>query len=391
VRAASRLDVWGIRDGGAFAGLCGEWGALMTESQAALFNAWEWLYPWFRRISPAVEPSILLVRNAEDALVGLLPLALSSVRVGPWRLRRLGFLGETHVGSDGLGVVAQTGLEQPVSFALARALCDAQREWDVLDFNDVEQGSPWVSALQEVFSEPKWRVEVRPRFVCPYELLDPAEGFDNFLRRTARRDNYLRRRKWLARQEGYALTRTDQPAGLARPLGEFFQLHEQRWAAEGGSQGIKGPGVEAFHRDAAYLFAERGQLRLYTLYLAGRAVASVYGLRHRDRFLYYQSGYNPAWRDRSVGLVLVGETFRDAFAEGCRRYDFLRGTEPYKSDWVTRTEHTVAVRVFRARGRQAWLSRQEAAAKGLRDGIKALLPAAWTERIRRARRHRARI
>jgi CelD/BcsL family acetyltransferase involved in cellulose biosynthesis len=300
-------------------------------------------------------------------------------------------LGETHVGSDDLGVVARTGLEEPVAAAFVHALYEARREWDVLDFSDLEENAAFIAALQQRFDGPNWSVEIRPRFVCPLERFSAGETFDAFLRRTARRDNYLRRRKWLERQPGYSLERTVRPAALAQPLGDFFHLHARRWEAEGGSQGIKGPGVEAFHRDAAHFMAERGQLRLYTLRVEGRAVAAVYGLRHRDRFLYYQSGYDPSWRDRSVGLVLVGETFRDALEEGCRVYDFLRGTEAYKADWVTQEHRTVSVRVFAKHGAGAWLSRRDNIAQTVRNGLKAMLPHRWTEGARRFRRQRARL
>ena len=81
--------------------------------------------------------------------------------------------------------------------------------------------------------------------------------------------------------------------------------------------------------------------------VGGQAVASVYGILHRDTFIYFQSGYDPEWRNRSVGLVLVGETFKDAIEAGLTEYDFLRGTETYKSDWTTKQRRTVS----RARAR----------------------------------------
>ena len=76
-------------------------------------------------------------------------------------------------------------------------------------------------------------------------------------------------------------------------------------------------------------------------------MASVYGVVHKRKFLYYQSGYDPAWRSKSVGLVLLAHTVRDAFAEGLAEFDFLRGDEPYKYDlggkdrWLGRLEATL--------------------------------------------------
>jgi CelD/BcsL family acetyltransferase involved in cellulose biosynthesis len=253
----------------------------------------------------------------------------------------------------------------------------------------LREDSLTVQVLRETF--PDLQVRVTGRFVCPYETFTPGEPFEAFLKRTGRRDNYLRRRKWLEKQEGYRIERTEAPGALAGPMTDFFRLHAQRWAADGGSQGIKGKGVESFHRDATQLLAERGRLRLYTMKVGERAVASVYGILHRDTFIYFQSGYDPAWRGKSVGLVLVGETFKDAIEAGLSEYDFLRGTETYKSDWTTKQRCTVAVRVHASTGAGHWFTRHEEAARRAREVLKRVLPQNTVERIRRLRRRRAAV
>src|SRR5262249_13241360 len=151
---------------------------------------------------------------------------------------------------------------------------------------------------------------------------------------TQRRSNYLRRARWLQKQAGFKISRIEHTDGLSPAMEQFFELHSQRWASEGGSDAINGPKLRAFHKMAAHLLAEQKQLRMYTMSLDDQPVASVYAMRDRDKFIYYQSGRNPDWEDRSVGLVLVGETFKDAIEEGLGEYDFLRGVEQFKSDWT---------------------------------------------------------
>jgi CelD/BcsL family acetyltransferase involved in cellulose biosynthesis len=272
-----------------------------------------------------------------------------------------------------------------------RALWELRDAWDVLELMDLREDSPTVRVLRELFPRVGVEVRVGERFVCPYEPLGPGESFDDFLRRTRRRDNYLRRRRWLERQEGYRIERAEAPGALEEPLADFFRLHAARWAEEGGSQGIRGAGVEAFHREATRLLAEQGRLRLYTMKVGGQAVASVYAMLYRGTFIYFQSGMDPAWRSRSAGLVLVGETFRDAVEGGLREYDFLRGTEAYKSDWTTRQRRTVSVRVLSPRGSGRWLERHEQALRLLRQGAKRVLPAPLVEQVRRWRRRRSSV
>ena len=375
-----------VRELSTLARMRSEWSALLDASDAGPFNAWEWLYPWCRRIAPDRYPLVLTARDRTGTLVGLMPLGFELRRVLGRPVGRLSFLGDTHVGSDYLDVVARRGMEEAVVRTFANGLRAMHGGWDVLDLMDLREDSLTVTALRETF--PDLEVRLTERYVCPYETFAPGEPFDAFLKRTGRRDNYLRRRKWLEKQEGYCIERTEAPGALAGPMTDFFRLHAARWALDGGSQGIKGPRVESFHRDATQLLAERGLLRLYTMKVGGQAVASVYGLLYRDTFIYYQSGYDPEWRNRSVGLVLVGETFKDAIQAGLTQYDFLRGTETYKSDWTTKQRVTVAVRVHAAHGAGRWFTRHEELARGAREVVKRLLPGTTVERIRRRRRRR---
>ncbi|HYI02577.1 GNAT family N-acetyltransferase [Hyalangium sp.] len=384
---AQWLRVEIVHELSALARMRSEWDALLEASDAGPFNAWEWIYPWCRRIAPERRPLILTARDRSGALVGLMPLGFELCHVLGRQVGRLSFLGETHVGSDYLDVVARRGMEEAVTRAFASGLREMHGGWDVLDLLDLREDSLTVKVLRETF--PELEVRLTDRYVCPYESFTPGEPFDAFLKRTGRRDNYLRRRKWLEKQEGYCIERTEAPGALAGPMTDFFRLHAARWAADGGSQGIQNHGVEAFHRDATQLLAERGLLRLYTMKVGGQAVASVYGILYRDTFIYYQSGYDPEWRNRSVGLVLVGETFKDAIESGLTEYDFLRGTETYKSDWTTKQRRTVAVRIHATQGAGRWFTRREELARDAREIAKRLLPDTTVERIRRLRRRQS--
>jgi CelD/BcsL family acetyltransferase involved in cellulose biosynthesis len=144
--------------------------------------------------------------------------------------------------------------------------------------------------------------------------------------------------------------------------------------------------VEDFHREVAPLLAARGWLRLYRLHVGGAAIAAIHGLEVKGRFLYYQSGYDPAWAARSPGLVLVGKTVQDAYARGLADYDFLRGTEPYKLEWSSDRRDTCTLRLraptLRAGGdalaREAW--------RGARDVARSVAPRRAWDVLRRLRR-----
>ena len=61
---------------------------------------------------------------------------------------------------------------------------------------------------------------------------------------------------------------------------------------------------------------------------------SLYALRYRDTFSFYQTGLDPAFARYGVGMALVGLTVKHAIEEGAREYDLLHGAERYKFHWA---------------------------------------------------------
>ena len=65
-----------MRELSRIAGMRREWDALLDSSMAGPFNAWEWLYPWCRRIGADCKPFVMLARDRAGTLVGLMPLGV---------------------------------------------------------------------------------------------------------------------------------------------------------------------------------------------------------------------------------------------------------------------------------------------------------------------------
>jgi CelD/BcsL family acetyltransferase involved in cellulose biosynthesis len=225
--------------------------------------------------------------------------------------------------------------------------------------------------------------DARLRFVCPHIPLTGT--WQEFVAGLGRRENLRRREKWLFQKPGVSIevARTEEQAEQA--VETFLELHRARWSVEGGSDGLSDRRHEDFHREAVKRLARRGWLRLYTLYAARRPVASVYGIVRNGTFLYYQSGYDPAWAQKSVGLVLLARTVEDAFAEKLTDLDFLRGNEAYKAQWARAERWTIQVRLFRGtRGRAARAF--GTAARTARETVKAAIPGVVLDGLRKARR-----
>lgn len=365
------LTVCVINEAAALTGLRSEWRQLHSASGADLFLSFDWLMPWWQHLAGDRELFVMLARDDGGQLRGLLALSRETARVGFRRIRRLRFLGDDKVGSDYLNALIEPGWNRAVIKAFGAALLGRRDDWDLIELRDMDQQSNTPHELLDALGD-GFTMRSDAGLVCPVQEFDTGTVAEDFLSNTSRYQNYTRRRKWLERQPGFHIEICRDERTLQPALDNFFRLHRLRWLADGGSSGIAGARAEAFHRDAMCRLMAAGQLRLYTLWVKGLAVASVYALIHGRTFYYYQSGMDPAWRPRSVGLVLIGETFADAIRSGLTRYDFLRGDEAYKSDWVNGSRRLVSRRLFANRGPGAKavkgamrLSRGRALAKSL--------------------------
>ena len=375
------LAVSASRDPRRLEALRPEWSALFDAAPAASpFLSWEWLSPWWRSFGAGHTPWILEARDGAR-LAGLVLLAGGTGALG---IRRWRLLGNGLTGADRLDVLARDADAPAARDAFARFLAGAIDGWDVLELEDLPAGSPSVAALRRAAAARGATAEVERGFTCPGFAVRGT--FADHLARVPRRETYGRRVRWLARQPGFRIDVATTPAEVPAAVEDLLRLHRLRWAVEGGSAGIPPGPVEDFHRTAASLLAVRGWLRLYRLHVGGAAIAAIHGLEVAGRFFYYQSGYDPAWRARSPGLVLVGRTVEDAYARGLTDYDFLRGTEPYKLEWATDRRETCTLRLRAPTLRAGADGLARAALRDARDVARRVAPRRGWEALRRLRR-----
>lgn len=361
------------------------WDALFAASRAGPFLTWEWTAAFASTLAGRRRPRILVAFEGGTP-VGILPLAVEETRPFglPLSVRRMSFLAEGVAGADYLDVLAPAGREHEVGARLLHHLAEL-RDFDVLDLDGMAADSPSLPLLVQRFV-PTWSFRLEPRYVCPTVTL--GGDFHRLSRASRRGENYRRRLRQLRESSGVERRVIAEPARAGAALERFLALHDARWAAAGGSDAMSRPAVRAFHRDVVVRLAQAGRLRFEELWIQGDCRASIYGIVAGDRYHFYQSGYDPAWASRSVGLVALGLSIEAAIEAGARLYDFLRGTEAYKFDWANGSRHTVAVRIA-VRGLPAALVRsREETERTARAVARRLLPAEAVDRLRRLRRRR---
>jgi CelD/BcsL family acetyltransferase involved in cellulose biosynthesis len=298
-------------------GLEPEWRVLLPQTSANMvFVSPTWLRVWWQEFGAGRELLLLSVRR-EGELVGVAPLMRDD--------DCLCFAGDTQI-CDYMDVVAAPGEAEAVVSAVLRSL--GEEPWRELVLWAVPEGSPTLDALKAAAPALDFRVDIEPEDVCP-RLKLPAT-WELYLAGLRKKDRHELRRKLRKLSQGgdVRLETIAQPADVEAALDDFLRLHRSR----ADKAAFMTEEMARFFRVIVAALAAEAQVELIFLSLGGVRVAAVLCFCDSDESLLYNSGYDPDYAYLSVGLLSKALALRKAIEEGKRRFDFLRGPEPYKYD-----------------------------------------------------------
>lgn len=321
----------------------------------SIFITWEWQRLWWRHYGKSKQLRIVTAWDGEQ-LVGVLPLYIEKRRLRGVlpvsKLRQIGAGGDT--APDDLDPLLHGACMDAVAAVLATHVAQSQDGWGVLDFNDLQPDAPFTQALIRALE----CSSAKPRFDDPsritYGALPPS--WDAFLAGLTRnrREVVRRKRRKFEQQEGARVVLwSDDGAALDAAFDRLAELHRLRWAGRTDRPSFTTSEYLGFHRELMHALLERGRLRLLELELDGRGVAMFYGFRLRDRFYYFQSGFDPEVASLSPGELLLGYAIESAIREGCTVFDMLKGDYDHKRHFFQLTRGTIGVRAYRS-GIIAW-------------------------------------
>lgn len=324
------------------------WRALAVAAENP-FALPEWHAAWCTAI-PGDRPRILVCRRVDASIAGVVPLVVR----GDGRRRALLAAG------DALADLFPAACAPADAADVARAVADALpiTRGELWRLERVPAGSPWLAALAG-------RTAVRWREEPPLVVAD----LTGELMTGKQRRELDRMRRRLTADHSVAVRVSDGPEEARRDLGELLRLHAARWGT-----GTFAAAEQAFLLDFAARAAERGWLRLHVLDVDGRPAAVLFGWRLGSCAFAYSQAFDTAYARYAVGVSLLATAVERAAAEGCTRYDMLRGDERHKQRFQI-TSQPLESQLVARRGSPAALE-----ARG-RSGARA----AWARLPARAR------
>lgn len=212
--------------------------------------------------------------------------------------------------------------------------------WELVDLRRLRDDDPFLPALEGAFNDAapthRWQVLREVEDVCPVATL-PADGdWEAYLSGLDKKSRHEIRRK-MRRAEAAGPLEFRLVDATPEAVDVFIDLHQSRWAEEGLFPGTPGGDrSRRFLHRLAELEAAEGegrQLQLGRVEVAGRLIFATVGFDDGTTCYFYNAGMEPDARELSPGVTGTAAYVRDRLAAGRRRFDFLRGDEPYKYEW----------------------------------------------------------
>lgn len=328
------------------------WRQLSESSpECSIFSSWDWQTQWWEHYGKKHSLSVWVLNDkGED--IAILPLyikerralKLSSVR----ELRMLGTGGDTS--PDYLGLISAKALSDDAYNALCQAIMETH-DWDVLVFTDLREDDALMRALSTRFKQQGGHCGQTPCAEIRYITMPTT--FDDYLASlSSNQRKQVRRRRRRAEEAGpFTFLRWPEDKAIDEAFDDMVRLHQLRRADLDEAGSFNTEAYLSFHRSVMTALQERGNLRLYCMYLKGEMVAIEYSYKWNRRIFSFQCGFDPHYSEFRPGQLLLNYSIEDAITEGIVEYDLLKGDYAYKESVAKTTRHTWSINGYRTSGR----------------------------------------
>jgi hypothetical protein len=251
-------------------------------------------------------------------------------------MRRIGFIstGEREfeeICPDYLNLLCMAGEEEICLKAISATV--QQLNWDRLELLDVPGNSPLIRLNDFLENRGGW--SAISRGICPIANLEG--GFDRYLQRISLKSRQQARRL-LREMEGSGATfELANEQNAESFFNDLVLLHQERWTAEDKPGCFASPRFTKFHKILAARWQSNKIAVLARLSIESEPLAVLYGFINGTKFDEYQTGVRKETLGsiHSPGILARLLLMKSLAGCGIERYDFLRGSQTYKTRLAT--------------------------------------------------------
>lgn len=331
-----------------------DWDGLLEASGADHIHLTHaWLSAWAETLGRGKE--ILVLKASEDGKpLGYAPLAIERTRLHrliPYK--RILFLGDPQSDIADFLIARNRPQVLEAIFASLRRIPG----WGEIILHAIPQTSPNFELLRAAGGD-SGICTFSPHSRC-YFIKIGGRSWDEFYEGTSkgavRKDvrrlkNHYARLSWTLQEWNGA----DPAAALSTVAG----LHAKSQIRKGRESAYGGREFRAFMEAVVRLFAGDRRIRLFFLNIADRPVSFILGFDYRRTFYWWNTGFDPAFKNISPTKFLLFQVLQKAFEERLwDEFNFMRGGSAYKRDWTSSFFELYQLRIRNRRGLPGLLNR----------------------------------
>jgi len=322
-----------------------DWNALLAESMTNVpFLRYEYLAAWWQTLGGGEwkDAALSLVTAHEaDRLIGIAPLFRTTNHDG---LPALMLLGSIEI-SDYLDVIVRKeDLSRFLSGLLDELASQPPDAWSVLDWYNLPDTSPALTALKEESAKRGW--------TCTEEIYKPTPSiplpgdWESYLAGIDKKQRHEIRRKMRRAEESDQQVRwyiVEDESQLDSEIDAFLAL----MANDPEKAAFLTEPMRTQMRATAQTAFREGYLQLAFMEVFGQKAAGYFNLDYGNKIWVYNSGLDRKFMELSPGWVLLGYLLQWANEHKRAEFDFMRGDEDYKYKFGGQNRHVMRAKVTR--------------------------------------------
>ena len=280
-----------------------------------LFVLPSWLEVWWQTFGSRTQLYLRAVRQRKK-IIGIAPLLVKE--------KTASIIGSVDV-CDYLDFIVNPGMEKEFFNILLDDL--GQKGISQLDLKPVRPDSTVLTNLVALAKQRQYEVLYQEEGVSVE--LDLPSTWDEYLTMLTKKQRHEVKRKlrrlWKADDVDYRCVKVSQDVrSFLDTFLKLFSLSQEDKANFMTTQ------MESFFRSLAEAMAKIGLLRAGILEVDELPVAMILGFDYNNVMYLYNSAYDPNYSYLSVGLLSKVLCIKESIQWGNKKWDFLKGGEPYK-------------------------------------------------------------
>ena len=327
------------------------WNQVLKKSESNnIFLTWEWISTWWRHFGEGRKPLILLLKK-EGNIIGIAPLMYTRQRIKFLNLGIIEFIG---TGLSDYGDFILTKEKEECMNLIFDFLEREPIKWDMMDLRHIPEDSITAGLLHKLAEERSYKI-IRKETSCMYIPL--SQTWEEYFGKLSSNRRYDLRRSLRRCNKNHSMyvKHIENIKDFEDSIDDFFNLYT-KWLMErykiSSIFNIPLYKVKQFLIDLAQILFKtqadgENLIDLSFLMIDQKPASSCYSFIYNKVFFAYMMPWDSLYSKYNIGNLHLMFLLEYSMKQGLKKFDFLRGNEPYKNRWNAFMKKNSKITFFR--------------------------------------------